>query len=250
MHSRFDQDSRRGEEVSGGFLARFWWEFAMHVCEFNLFPTRLLAIQFPDVDDLNQELHNLFVTREEFHDGFNMHPDSLNLLHLANTCGGIARLRGMFLEGVKLWLESEKIHGDLHIDMVLFSNKARKGEFTLVHNHSADLVGVYYVRTAQSDRPAVSLPEPDGDYDYFAAEDGALILHDPRFNANLAALQTRDYAKVFPRPGLMVVFPGYLWHSVTPHLGEQHRLAISGNFHLRWNIPSKAESYPVSIAKS
>jgi hypothetical protein len=222
----------------------------MHVSEYALFPTRLLAIQFPDVEDLNQELYNLFTTREELRDGFNMHPDSLNLLHLAGSSSGISRLRGMFLEGVKLWLKSEKIHGDFNIDVVLFSNKARKGEFTLVHNHSADLVGVYYVRTATPDRPSVYLPQPDGDYDYFAAEDGALILHDPRFNANLAALQTRDYAKVFPRPGLMVVFPGYLWHSVTPHLGEQPRLAISGNFHLRWNTPSRAESWPVSIEKS
>jgi hypothetical protein len=221
----------------------------MHVSEYALFPTRLLTIQFPDVKELNEELVSLFATRAEFGAGFNMHPDALNLLDLADRCPPIARLRGLFLEGVTRWLRAEKVSGAFRIDVTLFSNRAGKGEFTLVHNHNADLVAVYYVRTARTDRPAVFLPDPDGDSDYFAAEDGALVLHDPRFNANLAAVQVSDYAKVFPRPGLMVVFPGYLWHSVTPHLGEEHRLAISGNFHLRWEAPSRTESWQVRIGR-
>jgi hypothetical protein len=219
----------------------------MHVSEYALFPTRLLTIQFSDVKELNEELFNLFATQQEFRDGFNMHPDALNLLTMADRCPAIARLRGMFHEGVKRWLCAEKVHGKLSVDVVLFSSYSHKGEFTLVHNHNADVVGVYYVRTGISHRPTVVLPDPEGDYDYFAAEDGALILHDPRFNANLAAVQVGDYAKVFPQPGLMVVFPGYLWHSVTPHLGEQPRLAISGNFQLRWDTPSRAETWPMPI---
>ena len=43
-----------------------------------------------------------------------------------------------------------------------------------------------------------------------------------------------DHVKVFPRPGLMLIFPAYVWHSVTPHRGEFHRLAFSMNFTLRW----------------
>jgi hypothetical protein len=108
---------------------------------------------------------------------------------------------------------------------------------------------VYYVRTAKYDRPTVELPDPEGEYDYFAAEDGALVLHDPRFNANLGAVRGNDYAKAFPRPGLMLLFPGYLWHSVTPHLGEYHRLAISANFCLRWAGASNAQTWPLPIDK-
>ena len=59
------------------------------------------------------------------------------------------------------------------MDVVLFSNYARKGEYTLVHNHNADLVAIYYVRTAASERPAVVFPDPDGENTYFAPEDGA-----------------------------------------------------------------------------
>jgi hypothetical protein len=215
----------------------------MHVREYSLFPTRLLTIQFPDVDELNEELYRLFSSSEEFRDGFDMHPDALNLLHLADRFPVIARVRRIFREGVTRWLRTEKVHGVAGVDVVLFSNYAARGEFTMVHNHSADLVAVYYVRTAATDRPVVEIPTPDGDYNYFAAEDGALVLHDPRFNANLAAVQVGDYVKVFPRPGLLVVFPGYLWHSVTPYLGDERRLALSANFHLRWNTPSRAEHW-------
>jgi hypothetical protein len=222
----------------------------MHVREYTLFPTRLLTLQFPDVDGLNEELYALFTASDEFRDGFDMHPDAMNLLHLADRFPAIARVREIFREGVTRWLQSEHVTGSLGVDVVLFSNFAGKGEFTMVHNHSADLVAVYYVRTAPSDRPIVELPNPEGEYNYFAAEDGALILHDPRFNANLAAVQVGDYVKVFPRPGLLVVFPGYVWHSVTPHLGDYRRLALSANFHLRWDTPSRAESWALSIEKA
>jgi hypothetical protein len=219
----------------------------MHVSEFALFPTRLLAIQFPDIDGLNRELIDLFATREELRGDFDMHPDSLNLLRLADACPCVATVRGMFLEGLRRWLAAERAHGNWTADVTVFSNLAGRGDFTLVHNHGAEVVGVYYVRTAATDRPAVVLPEADGNYDYFVAEDGALILHDPRFNANLAGLRSTDYAKVFPRPGLMVIFPGYLWHSVTPHKGEGRRLALSANFALRQAGGTNAESWPVSV---
>jgi hypothetical protein len=219
----------------------------MQTSEYALFPTRLLTIQFPDVGALNQELSDLFATRAEFRDGFDMHPDALNLLRLADTCPAIAGLRGMFLDGLRRWLRAEQVRGELGVDVVLFSNYARQGDFTLVHNHNADVVGIYYVRTADYGRPPVALPDPDGEYDYFAAEDGVLVLHDPRFNANLAAVRTGDYVKVFPRPGLMLLFPGYLWHSVTPHLGAYQRLAISANFSLHWGTPRDAEHWPLVL---
>jgi hypothetical protein len=219
----------------------------MQVTEFALFPTRLLTIQFADVDELNRQLYSLFSTRDEFQGDFNMHPDALNLLSLAGTCPAVGRLRGMLLDGLQRWLKAEGVRGDLSAEMVLFSNYAGKGEFTLVHNHNAEVVGIYYVKSADHHEPAVVVPGPDADYDYFAADDGVLVLHDPRFNANLGALRGNDYAKVFPRPGLMLIFPGYLWHSVTPHLGDYRRLALSANFRLRWSTPSNAETWPLDL---
>jgi hypothetical protein len=217
----------------------------MQVSEFALFPTRLLAIEFPDVDALNRDLYELFTTREEFRGDFDMHPDSLNLLHLAKSTPCLAKVRGMFLEGLRHWLGAHNVRKDYMAEMVMFSNSAEKGEFTLAHNHNADLVGIYYVKTADYGRPPVAIPDPDGEYDYFAADDGILMLHDPRFNANLAAVRSDDYVKVFPKAGLMLIFPAYVWHSVTPHLGEFKRLALSVNFRLRRQEKTNAESWPV-----
>src|SRR5262249_8265810 len=150
----------------------------MHVTEYALFPTRLLTIQFPDVAELNAELDALFSSREEFRHQFDMHPDSLNLLRLAETTPALARVRELFPDGLGRWLQAERVAGPREVEMVLFSNCASKGEFTLVHNHNADVVGIYYVRTAQYDHPPLVLPDPEGEYDYFAAEDGTLVLHD------------------------------------------------------------------------
>ena len=213
----------------------------MNVTHHGLFATPLVTIHFPDTDELNRELCELFQTRSELASGFNMHPDALNLLRLADDVPAIARLRTMFLEGMKHWLDGEGISGLAGVDLVLFSNYAARGELTLVHNHNADLVGIYYARTADSGRPPVQTPGDDDDY--FEAGDGVLILHDPRFNANLTALRVRDHVKVYPRPGLMLIFPGYLWHSVTPHQGEFHRLSFSMNFTMRWPGASNAEHH-------
>lgn len=214
----------------------------MDVTHHALFPTRMVEIQFTGVDDLNAELCDLFRTRSEFPAGFDMHPDALNLLRLADAVPAVGRLREMFVEGVRRWLAAEGTPPPAGVDLVLFSNYAATGEWTLVHNHNADLVGIYYARTAAHDRPPVCPADAAGGY--FDADDGVLVLHDPRFNANLVALGHRDHVKVFPRPGLMLIFPAFVWHSVTPHLGGFHRLAFSMNVTLRWPPSSVAEYHP------
>ncbi len=203
----------------------------MEVTDYAFFPTRVVTIQHPGTEPLNAELCDLLERRPELDDRFNMHPDALNLLRLADTMPAIDQLRSMFLAGAKHWLEVEGIAGPEGIDLLLFSNRLGQGEFTVVHNHQADLIGIYYARTADSRRPPIQLT--DGE-DYFEAGDGVLVLHDPRFNANLTTVCHRDHVKVVPCPGLMLIFPAYLWHSVTPHRGDFHRLAFSMNFTLRW----------------
>lgn len=203
----------------------------MEVTSFAAFPTRVMTIQFPDTDVLNTELCDLFERRPELDDRFNLHPDALNLLNLSSSVPAIERLRTMFIDGAKRWLAAEEIGDVAGMDLLLFSNRLGPGEMTVVHNHRADLIGIYYAHTTVPNRPPI---DPADGEDYFAAGDGVLILHDPRFNANLTAVCPRDHLRVFPRPGLMLIFPAYLWHSVTPHRGDFHRLAFSMNFTLRW----------------
>src|SRR5262245_20143088 len=95
-----------------------------HISEFALFPTRLLAVHFAGVEETNAELYDLFDKGEQFRDGFDMHPDSLNLLALAEAVPAIGRLREMLLEGLRQWLLAEGVKGPISADMVLFSNFA------------------------------------------------------------------------------------------------------------------------------
>lgn len=214
----------------------------MDVSNYSFFPTRVVTIQFPDTERLNADLCDLFERRPELDDRFNLHPDAMNLLRLAETVPAIEQLRSMFITAVKQWLDAEGITGVEGIDLLLFSNRSRRGESTIAHNHQTDLIGIYYARTAISDRPPI---DPADGEDYFNPGDGVLVLHDPRFNANLSAVCQRDHVKVFPRPGLMLIFPAYVWHSVTPHQGDFHRLAFAMNFTLRWPA-GPAETFPLT----
>jgi Putative 2OG-Fe(II) oxygenase len=207
----------------------------MEVTNYAFFPTRVVTIQFPDSGPLNAELCDLLERRPELDDRLNIHPDAQNLVRLADTVPAIEQLRSMFITGVKHWLATEGISGAEGIDLLLFSNRMVRGESTIVHNHQADLIGVYYARTADLNRPPI---QPADGEDYFEPGDGVLLLHDPRFNANLTSVCPRDHVKVFPRPGLMLIFPAYVWHSVTPHRGEFHRLSFAMNFTLRWSAGS------------
>ncbi|MFN0197134.1 MAG: hypothetical protein ACKVT0_10325, partial [Planctomycetaceae bacterium] len=138
----------------------------MEVTDHAFFPTRVVTIQFPDTDPLNAELCDLLESRPELDDRFNMHPDALNLVRLADTVPAIEQLRSMFITGVKRWLEAEGIAGPEGIDLLLFSNRMGRGEFTIVHNHPADLIGIYYARTAVSNRQPI---HPADGEDYFEA---------------------------------------------------------------------------------
>ena len=130
----------------------------VEIADYALFSTRLVTIQFECTEALNDELVNLFETRKEFAGGFNMHPAALNLLRLADTVPAIEKLRAMFVAGMKHWLMVERVAEPVGADLVLFSNYANQGELTLVHNHNADLVGIYYARTAHHDQPPICFP--------------------------------------------------------------------------------------------
>jgi hypothetical protein len=217
-----------------------------HVTERALFATRLLSLDFPGAAGLNDDLERLFTERAEFRGDFNMHPDACNLLRLEPLPPCVAALRDRFLDGLVRWLRAEGVAGEFTASVVLFPNIAGPHEYTQVHNHSAEVVGIYYVRTpyaAEGPREQAA-----GDpTDYFAEGDGVLVLHDPRFNANLAYLHGDDYRKVFPRPGQMLIFPGYVWHSVLPHRGPGRRLSIAANFRLTPRQPPPEYRVPLNV---
>jgi len=156
------------------------------------------------------------------------------------------QLKQHLIDGLKAWLKLENITGDYTLVTHLFSNYAPAGDFVPAHNHIASISGVFYVRVPDfSDKPILY---QGNSKDYWRMDKGVLILHDPAFNASLSGMSEQNYAKVFPREGMTILFPSYLWHSVTPHDSENARIAIAVNFELiEKSANSKASREDLSV---
>jgi hypothetical protein len=215
MHNRQDECHAMHNSISSA-----------KVTEHLLFPTRVMIIEHAKAHALNTELLSLFRTDSEYQrDDLARKADHANLLDMAERCPAVERLRGLFVEAAQAWLRSADLRGTYTMRIFMFPNYFKQGGYVPAHNHVANLTGIYYVHTpSHEDRPV--LRQQDSEY-YWEQEPGVLLLHDPKFNANLLDVEDRVYAKVYPRPGLLVIFPGYLWHSVTPTNAD--RLAISAN---------------------
>jgi uncharacterized protein (TIGR02466 family) len=112
------------------------------------------------------------------------------------------------------------------VEILSRQNPVAPMEWQAPHSHPEnDLVGVYYV----------DIPEGSGD----------ILIQDPR-GAVLAFWQeplvTEDYNgtsrvsyRIKPRPGLLVLFPNYIFHSVEPNLGNRHRISIVLDIRLHVN---------------
>ncbi len=169
----------------------------MEVTDHACFPTRVVTIQFENTEPVNAELCELFENRPELDDRSNLHPDAQNLLCLAETVPAIAQLRRGSSPGETL-VEFRGDREPRRDRVAAVQQPFRPGEATIAHNHQTDLIGIYYARTAESTRPPI---DPVGGEDYFEPGDGVLLLHDPRFNANLTTVCQRDHVRVHPRRG-------------------------------------------------
>ncbi len=91
------------------------------------------------------------------------------------------------------------------------------------HHPDADLIAVYYV----------TCPELSGE----------LLIHDPRGSVGAIwqdpsvvndanGRSGRIFCRIQPRPGLLVMFPNYLFHSVETNLSNKTRIFIVSNIRL------------------
>lgn len=156
--------------------------------------------------------------------------DSLNLMERAGENDSFARLQSLFEADFRRYCEAVGWRGAFDLSMQMFPNVAPARHYVPSHNHVAHVAAVYYVQTPPFvERPLVDATS--GMEDYWRPEEGVLILHDPRFNASLNGAW-QHYARVYPKPGLLIMFPAFLWHEVTPHFSNAPRLSVAANFTL------------------
>ena len=94
-------------------------------------------------------------------------------------------------------------------------NVNRSGNFNKVHVHPGSTwSGTYYVDIGDPVDPEVSTP---------------LHLFDPCGKSTFLSSVVQDSVYIYPKPGLMVLFPSYVPHMVFPHDGKSARISIAFN---------------------
>ena len=100
-----------------------------------------------------------------------------------------------------------------------WANVSGSGSFNMAHVHGATFWScVYYVSVGEG-------------------EGGALILHDPRMPAlrmhaphyRFKDLGAEVAVDIKPKPGMMILFPGWLSHHVEPWRGSGTRISVAMN---------------------
>lgn len=110
-----------------------------------------------------------------------------------------------------------------------WANVSRQGEYLGPHGHRrTEVSAVYHLR-----------PPEEADR---AAFNGALGISDPRVQRCCPTAKGLVTSQVYPplEPGSLILFPSFVTHYVTPHLGVGHRISIAWNIH-REKIPGRPD---------
>ena len=88
----------------------------------------------------------------------------------------------------------------------------KKGDYQRLHGHANSVAfAIFYLSDVDNEKVG-----------------GELILKDPSFHSNSCFHPTTDF-KVETKKNRLVVAPSYVWHEVTPYLGDEDRIAIVVN---------------------
>jgi len=136
------------------------------------------------------------------------------------------------------YCETHGFYGDLKIDHI-WGNVNKAQNYNLMHHHGlSTLTGVYYpVQCVQDNKlmfnykERVSLEAGIGNE---KEEGGALILQDPNFGLKTTLVIkeqspfTLSHYHLYPVAGVLLIFPPYLLHTVTPHYEDDYdRISVS-----------------------
>lgn len=134
-------------------------------------------------------------------------------------------IRDAVLEITKFLYGAEHPMVPIALDGSGWANIVRRGGYHKMHNHAgATWSGVYYASTGEENDPAIP---PDS---------GTIEFLDPRMAPALVPLPGPPTSKdlmMKPVPGLMLVFPGWLYHAVNLHSGDSERISVAFNVTLR-----------------
>lgn len=187
----------------------------------KLFPTPVVTDELPGAAKLNSELERIILERQAEAPGHKLsNRGGWQSEHDLPAWGGDAARR--IVQHALLLADAHTAgpKGDgSRWRCEAWANVSASGHFNMPHIHSGTFwSAVYYVSAG------------DG-------EGGELVLHDPRMpglamhapHLAFKGLGPEGEARIRPKPGLMVLFPAWLAHSVEPWEGTGKRISIAMN---------------------
>ena len=198
------------------------------------FPTLIGRFEIPNSDNVNAGLLRTTLERERSdatHDYANVggwHSQG-NLLEWPGE--HIAALRNWIIEALRRTVQATaqlpEVQGRTapqgSFRISAWANVSRRGNYHRMHNHPGSAwSGVYYVSASSADNSL----------------GGVLEFYDPRQFTEMVDVPGSPYGQrmhIRPKPGLLVVFPGWLYHFVHPNVDDDVRVSIA--FNASW-LPS------------
>lgn len=225
-------------------------DFDINKCLIPQFATIFVSYEWPDCDEMNQELAELILAEEKSdNEGRGIRSNSGGW----QSRGNLIMRPEPPIEALKQRMETMvfsllgavvRKDGTERTFTLLFdswANVCRNGNYNVVHTHPNAMWSiVYYVTTG----------EPDNSI----SGNGMLELLDPRESANYiqvpnTVLDARTFIE--NRPGRMVLFPSWLKHMVHPFVGSGVRISIASNVNVLEEVKtSRPEDFKAGVSKA
>ena len=191
----------------------------------KLFATPVITDELPGADAANAELEKAILDRMASDRGIQVSNrggwhSQRDLSDWAGEAGGRVLRHALALADAHTVGREAGVPPSWSTDA--WANVSRGGDFNMPHVHGATFwSAVYYVRC-------------DG-------SGGELVLHDPRMpglqmhapGIRFRGIGAESEAAFTPKAGLMVLFPGWLAHSVEPWQGEGQRISVAMNIRVK-----------------
>ena len=165
----------------------------------NLFATPVWETIIPNSGMLNQELIALAPHYTQGTDYFNIAP----------------KLKDIVLPYIESVAEECKL--SKYFTVSARQNPTMTGGNNSPHHHPECMLAVVYY---------VKVPENSGDI-LLHDPRGSILWQDPQARTDVTWESYRPYHKITPVPGMLLIFPGYIVHSVESNLSQEMRLSIA-----------------------
>lgn len=188
------------------------------------FPTRIGRFRVPDADTMNDGLRALILEAEGAHagigrsniGGWHSRPD-----FFVSQESAVAALTTWVTWALRRMVDATAGPGAFtgSLSLTAWATICRAGAYHAPHCHpDSAWSGVYYVDAGSR---VAGYPLS-----------GVLEFLDPRAGVEIARTPGDPYGtpvRIVPEPGLLVIFPSWLYHWVHPYQGQSPRIAISFN---------------------